>query len=95
MNTVWTDNALSVDREQYQRDALNVRRIVDATQRGRKGMSYAYRQRKKAIKRLKRERGEAIIPLTDFRSIQAAWQREIDGWPICTLEQIVNARGKV
>ena len=57
-------------------------------------MSYAYRTRKKAIKRFKQKNPEKLyygnIRAKDLGYLQANWQREVDGSPIGTLDQFVS-----
>lgn len=56
-------------------------------------MSYAYRARKKAIKRHMHENPEKLhfgkIKAVDFAYLQANWTRIIDGPCIGTLEQLI------
>ena len=57
-------------------------------------MSIAYKKRKKAIRDEKRRRGpkgllHGQIPEMDFAMLQANWQREIDGPPLCSLADMV------
>ena len=59
-------------------------------------MSYAYRQRKKAIKRWKRDNPGKLewgsITALDFGFLQAEWNRVITATPLGTLEQFMEAR---
>jgi hypothetical protein len=59
-------------------------------------MSTAYRKRKKAIRDAKRHYHNLrnVIPEKDFRMLQAQWRREVDGPPIGTLEDLLNARAE-
>ena len=54
-------------------------------------MSVSYNRRKKAIKAAIKILGYPIPPL-DFAYLQANWSRVIDGSPIGTLQDILDAR---
>lgn len=56
-------------------------------------MTIAYRRRKKAIKIEKRKlKWSSFIEPKDFAYLQANWQRQVNGPPIGTLEQLVGVQ---
>ena len=55
-------------------------------------MTIAYRRRKKAIRAEKRRLNVATIPRRQFLELQANWQRRVDGPPIGTLQDLVEAK---
>lgn len=57
-------------------------------------MSLSYQRRKKVIRAEKKQRGTNFIPEKEFRQLQADWERQVIGSPICSLQDLIDGRSR-